>query len=181
MITIRLQRVGRRNDPAHRVVVQDSRKSPKSGRVIEILGSYNPRGSEATVNTERASYWVAQGAHISGTVHNILVDQGVVAGKKNVLPRKQPIASQETQTTDSASQSVEDSEAESTATAEDESGEQAAETSQEDTEGDTKESSSAAEESEQGEEESSADAAVDTEQAAQASQTDSETSTKEEA
>ncbi|MEX1026970.1 MAG: 30S ribosomal protein S16 [Candidatus Paceibacterota bacterium] len=96
MLTIRLQRVGRRGIPAHRVVVQDSRQSPKSGRVVENLGSYDTRHDAPQINTERASYWVSQGAQTSGTVHNLLVDLGVVKGaKKNVLPKKTPIVSDE--------------------------------------------------------------------------------------
>ncbi|MEX0930130.1 MAG: 30S ribosomal protein S16 [Candidatus Paceibacterota bacterium] len=95
MLTIRLQRVGRRGIPAHRVVVQDSRQSPKSGKVVENLGSYDTRHDAPLINAERASYWISQGAQTSGTVHNLLVDLGVVKGKKkNVLGKKTPIVSE---------------------------------------------------------------------------------------
>jgi len=92
MLTIRLQRVGRRHDPAHRVVVQESSQSPKSGRFVENLGAYNPRKEGHSIDADRASYWVAQGAQVSPTVHNLFVDLGVVStSKMNPLPRKSPI------------------------------------------------------------------------------------------
>lgn len=91
MTKIRLQRIGRRNLPYYRVVVTDSHNGPKSGRFIEILGSYNPKEGKVEINKERAEYWLSQGSQTSGTVHNFLVDQGVVKGKKlNVLPKKSP-------------------------------------------------------------------------------------------
>lgn len=103
MLSIRLQRVGRRGDPAHRVVVQDHTQSPKSGRCVEILGSYNPRKAFYTIDNERASYYVANGAQLSETVHNLFVDEGIISEKKvNALPRKSPIQS-------AASESEEDS------------------------------------------------------------------------
>ncbi|MBI2100823.1 MAG: 30S ribosomal protein S16 [Candidatus Vogelbacteria bacterium] len=86
---IRLQRVGRKHDPAFRLVAVDSRRSTKSGRFLEILGSYNPHRKTVSVKAERVKHWLAFGAKASGTVHNILVDQKIIAGKKvNVLPSR---------------------------------------------------------------------------------------------
>lgn len=92
MLAIRLQRVGRKNDPSFRVIVADSKLKPKTGNVLEILGSYNARQGKPIINTERATYWMSVGAKASGTVHNILVDLKAVTGKKiNVLNKKTPI------------------------------------------------------------------------------------------
>ena len=92
MLAIRLQRVGRKNDPSFRVIVADSKLKPKTGNVLEILGSYNARHGKPIINTERATYWMSVGAKASGTVHNILVDLKAVTGKKiNVLNKKTPI------------------------------------------------------------------------------------------
>lgn len=92
MLKVRLQRVGRKNDPAFRVVVTDSRKGPKTRNYIELLGSYNPRQKTVSINGERIKYWMSVGAQASNTVHNILVNEKVIDKKKiNVLPKKSPI------------------------------------------------------------------------------------------
>ncbi len=93
MLKIRLKRVGRKHDPSYRIIVTDSRKGPKSGNYIESVGTYDPRKNDAAeVKSERASYWLEQGAQLSDTVHNIFVDKGIIKDKKrNALPKKRPI------------------------------------------------------------------------------------------
>ncbi len=96
MLTIRLQRVGRKHDPAFRLVVVDRRRSTKSGRFIEILGSYHSRRKTASVKPERIKHWLAFGAKASGTVHNLLVDQKIISGPKiNVLPSRKKVKAEE--------------------------------------------------------------------------------------
>ena len=97
MLKIRLQRVGRKHIPTFRVVLTDSRNSTKSGRFLEILGSYDPRNDESKiVDAERVKYWISKGAKLSGTVHNFLVHAKIIQGKKiNVLPKKKPIKKEE--------------------------------------------------------------------------------------
>jgi small subunit ribosomal protein S16 len=95
MLKIRLQRIGRKNDPSFRVVLTDSKNSTKSGRFLEILGTYNPKTKEDSqqkvLNGERIKYWMSKGAQCSGTMHNFLVHDKVIEGKKvNVLPKKKP-------------------------------------------------------------------------------------------
>ena len=88
---IRLQRTGRKNDPTFRTVLTDSKNGPKSGKFLEVLGYYNPKQKTKAFNKERISYWLGKGAKASDTMHNILVSEGVVAGKKkNVLSKKTP-------------------------------------------------------------------------------------------
>ena len=92
MLNIRLQRVGRKNDPSFRVIVADSKLKPKTGNFLEILGSYNARRGAPVINVPRAKHWLSVGAKASGTVHNLLVDLKAVSGKKiNVLGKKTPI------------------------------------------------------------------------------------------
>lgn len=92
MLNIRLQRVGRKNDPSFRVIVVDSKLKPKSGNFLEILGSYDARKGKPIVQADRVKHWLSVGALASGTVHNILLDLGIVKGKKvNVLGKKTPI------------------------------------------------------------------------------------------
>ena len=92
MLMMRLQRVGRRNDPSYRIVVTDKRTGPKSDRHVDRLGSYNPKMNHVQLDAERAKQWLAQGVQPSDTVHNILVGQKLIEGKKrNALPKKAPI------------------------------------------------------------------------------------------
>ncbi len=96
MLMMRLQRVGRKNDPAYRIVVTDKRTGPKSNKNIAILGSYNPKMDHVQLDVVAAKEWLAKGVQPSDTLHNILVNQKVIDGKKiNVLPRKSPIVDEE--------------------------------------------------------------------------------------
>jgi len=96
MLKIRLQRVGRKNDPSFRIVVTDSHNGPKSGRFLEILGSHNARFGKPQIKGDRVKHWISQGAQVSDTVHNLLVNEKVIEGKKvNVLPKKSPIKKEE--------------------------------------------------------------------------------------
>jgi small subunit ribosomal protein S16 len=93
MLKIRLQRVGRKHEPAFRLVLTDSKNSTKSGRFKEILGSYDARKSTDLLKTDRISHWLSQGALATGTVHNLLVKHKVIDAKKvNVLPKKTFVA-----------------------------------------------------------------------------------------
>jgi len=95
MLMIRLQRVGRRNDPSYRVVLIDRRRAPQSGAFKEILGSYDPRREEQQLEKERIAHWLSDGAQASPTVYNLLVEHGLIEGKKkNVLPQKSPVKSE---------------------------------------------------------------------------------------
>jgi small subunit ribosomal protein S16 len=75
-------------------VLTDSKNGPKSGKSLEILGSYDVRGDNKIeqIKVDRVKYWMSQGAKLSDTVHNYLVSKKVVTGKKiNALPKKKPI------------------------------------------------------------------------------------------
>lgn len=93
MLKIRLQRVGRKHEPTFRVVLTDSQNSTKSGKMLEILGSHDPRHKEKTeLKADKIKYWISKGAKPTDTLHNMLVSKKIIEGKKiNVLPRKTPI------------------------------------------------------------------------------------------
>lgn len=92
MLMMRLQRVGRKNDPSYRIVVTDKRTGPKSNKHIDLLGSYNPKLGQIQIDGEKAKHWLAQGVQPSVTLHNILISQKVIEGKKiNALSKKSPI------------------------------------------------------------------------------------------
>lgn len=89
MLKIRLQRVGRKHEPAFRLVLTDSHNSSKSGRAKETLGSYDPRKTTDLIKADRVKYWMERGAILTGTVHNLLVNHKIIDAKKvNVLPKK---------------------------------------------------------------------------------------------
>lgn len=90
MLKIRLQRVGKKHEPVFRVVVGNSQNGPKSGKFIEVLGSYDARSkNKNTLNKERVLAWISKGAQVSDTVHNFLVSEKVIDKKKiNALPKR---------------------------------------------------------------------------------------------
>lgn len=81
MLVIRLQRVGRRNDPAFRLVLTEKKSKPKSGEQ-EILGSFHPKTKSTILKNDRILYWIGKGAKPSDTVYNLLVKKGIVKGTK---------------------------------------------------------------------------------------------------
>ena len=95
MLAIRLQRTGRKHEPTFRVVLTDSENGPKSGKYLENLGWYDTRlknKAAEQLNIERIKHWMSRGAKASVTLHNFLVSEKVIAGKKlNALPKKTPI------------------------------------------------------------------------------------------
>jgi small subunit ribosomal protein S16 len=92
MLKIRLKRVGRKHDPSFRVVLVDSHEGPKTGKINEILGFYDAKKDVKELKAESIKNWMSKGAQVSDTVHNLLVDQKIITGKKiNVLPKKRPV------------------------------------------------------------------------------------------
>ena len=79
MVKIRLQRYGAHKAPKYRIVAADSR-SPRDGKFLEILGTYNPLTDPATVtvNAERVQAWLKNGAQPTVTVKNILKANNVI-------------------------------------------------------------------------------------------------------
>lgn len=77
-VRIRLSRQGRKKAPFYRLVVADSR-SPRDGRFIELIGTYNPMTDPAavTIDEERALYWLGVGAQPSDTARGLLKKQGI--------------------------------------------------------------------------------------------------------
>src|ERR1700722_5300172 len=87
MLKIRMQRIGRINQASYRIVVTEHTASPKAGKFVEKLGTYNPHTKARTLNEDRVKYWISVGAQPSATMHNMLLGAGVISGKKiNVLP-----------------------------------------------------------------------------------------------
>ena len=73
MVKIRLRRFGKKNTPVYRVVVADGR-SPRDGRIIEEIGTYDPllKNNNFTLNLDRVDYWLGVGAQASDTVNSFI-------------------------------------------------------------------------------------------------------------
>jgi len=88
MLTIRLLRKGKKNQPSFRIVVVDKKKSVKSGLYTEDIGFLNPLTKERKINIERAKYWLSVGAKPSSTVYNLFVNEKIIEGKKIPVHKK---------------------------------------------------------------------------------------------
>lgn len=82
MLVIRLIRRGKRNQPFFRIVVTEKQNSPKGGRFLESLGFLNPLTKEKKINTDRIKYWISVGAQPSDRIHNLLISEKIIEGKK---------------------------------------------------------------------------------------------------
>lgn len=83
MLTIRLQRLGKKNTPTYRLVISEKGRDTQ-GRNLEILGSFNPHAKENGLipDTDRIKYWLGKGAQTSNTVHNLFLKAGIISGEK---------------------------------------------------------------------------------------------------
>lgn len=77
MLVIRMQRTGRKGHAQFRVVVQDSRRTPTSGRVVAALGHFNPHTKETSLDKEKAGFYLEHGAQPSDRVARLLKAEGV--------------------------------------------------------------------------------------------------------
>ncbi len=79
-VKLRLKRMGAKKQPFYRIVAADSR-SPRDGRFIEIVGTYNPLTvpAEVKINEEVAIKWLKNGATPTDTVKNIFSKEGIMA------------------------------------------------------------------------------------------------------
>lgn len=90
-VKIRLKRMGAKKRPFYRVVIADSR-SPRDGRFIEIVGTYNPvtQPSEIKLDEEKILSWLGNGAQPSDTVRNLLSNAGILAKYNESKSGKKP-------------------------------------------------------------------------------------------
>ena len=77
MLAIRMQRLGRKGHPTYRVVVQDSRSTPTSGKFVAMLGSYDPHSKTTTLVKEKAEFYLKNGAQPSDRVVSLFQSEGV--------------------------------------------------------------------------------------------------------
>src|SRR4051812_30547489 len=77
MLVIRMQRTGRKGHAQFRIVVQDSRRTPTSGKVVAALGSYDPHAKTTTLDKEKASVYMNNGAQPTPRVARLMKAEGV--------------------------------------------------------------------------------------------------------
>jgi small subunit ribosomal protein S16 len=77
MLVIRMQRTGRKGHAQFRVVVQDSRRTPTSGKVVASIGSFNPHSKQANIDKEKAQFYLDHGAQPSDRAARLLKSEGV--------------------------------------------------------------------------------------------------------
>ena len=88
MLILRFQKVGKKKDYTYRVVAVDSRFSSKSGKVKEVLGWWQPKTDQFSLDKERVNYWLKQGAQVSDSCYNLLVKATVISGPKRPIKTK---------------------------------------------------------------------------------------------
>src|SRR5215469_10211981 len=90
-VSIRLRKEGTKNRPYYKVVVAD-RRSPRDGKFIETIGTYDPKkpGHNSTLNIDRIEYWIGKGAQPSDTVRSLIKQNKKVTAAAN--PSSQPEA-----------------------------------------------------------------------------------------
>lgn len=83
MLALKLARVGKTKQPSFRLIVTEKTRDPWS-RAVEILGHYNRKAKDkpCVLNKERISYWLSVGAQPTPSVHNLLVNQGILQAPK---------------------------------------------------------------------------------------------------
>lgn len=94
MLTIRFNRVGKKNRVAFRIALQEKTKAPNR-KHVEMLGSYDPHSKVAVIKKDRVLHWIKMGAEVSESVHNLLVKEGVIEGKKRAIKMEKPKTKEE--------------------------------------------------------------------------------------
>jgi len=91
LLKIRLSRVGKKKQPAYRVVVADAR-APRDGAYVEIVGHYNPRTEPTTfeIDADRVRDWLSKGAQPTLIVEKLLARRGMLPAR--VWPEAKPKA-----------------------------------------------------------------------------------------
>ena len=82
MLTIRLTRKGKKNQPFFRVVVIDKRRSSKGGRAVEEVGYVDPLTKRKSLKKDRILHWIKNGAQPSAPIHNLLVSEKIIDAPK---------------------------------------------------------------------------------------------------
>jgi len=81
MLKIKLKLIGKKHQRSFRVIVQEAREKLK-GRFVEDLGWWNPHFDKFKIKKDRVLYWLEKGAQPTDTCYNLLIEAGIIKGKK---------------------------------------------------------------------------------------------------
>jgi small subunit ribosomal protein S16 len=95
MLTIKLARRGKKNQPLFHLIIQEKQKDP-FGDFLEDLGYWNPRTKRGEFKAERIKYWLEHGAQLTASVNNLLINQGIIQGKKRKVTKEHRQKKEET-------------------------------------------------------------------------------------
>lgn len=87
MLTLKLKRIGKKHQASFRLIV-DEKRHKLYGKNVEDLGWYNPRADKFELKKERVEHWLKNGVQVTDTVHNLLINAGVITGKKIAVHKK---------------------------------------------------------------------------------------------
>ena len=94
MLTIRLQKVGKKHTATFRVVATQKTAGPRR-KYLELLGNIDRKIKKVSLNKEKILYWIGKGAQPSDSIHNLLVSQNIITGAKKPVhktSKKPPVA-----------------------------------------------------------------------------------------
>jgi len=89
MLTIRFNRIGKKNRAQFRIVAQEHTIAP-NGKHVEVLGSYDPHLKKSVLKVDQIKKLIEKGVNISDSVYNLLVKEKVIEGKKRAVKMPQP-------------------------------------------------------------------------------------------
>ena len=98
MLAIKLQRIGKKHQPAYRIVVNEKRSKATGGTSVEDLGWMNPASKQHVIDADRVLYWIQHGAQPTPSVHNLLLKARILKGSKRPVhgipsaPEQAPVA-----------------------------------------------------------------------------------------
>jgi small subunit ribosomal protein S16 len=90
MLAIKLQRIGKKHQPSYRLVVAESR-SKMAAPPVEDLGAYSSFTKTSTFNKERIAHWIKMGAQPTVSVHNLLIEKGLLTAPKVAVKMKKAV------------------------------------------------------------------------------------------
>ena len=90
MLVLKLRPVGKKHQRSFWLVAQEKREK-LNGKSLENLGWYNPRDKKYNINKERALHWLKNGAQKTASVHNLLVNAGIIEGPKIPVHKKSKV------------------------------------------------------------------------------------------
>ncbi len=91
MLTMRLQRIGKKGQAYFRIIVTEHHKKPQ-GEYLELLGSYDPHKKDLKVKKERIEHWMSKGVQLSPTVNNLLVNNKIIVATKKLSWKPKVVA-----------------------------------------------------------------------------------------